>query len=188
VLDHLKAVVQTVTQRLQLLESGKPDEGKIGGSTYGFDIWPGHPCEQEVLNLLRFFPANQQLFSEPKLRDLGTLSADSAQRALLEGSLPRGAEPSSMPPSARRTPEPRITVSDGTGPRLARNFQVSMGTRKTRRGGARRRTAPEPSSMSHPPGHSPAASFQRQLGPSHAQLRVSMETRKSSRRRALGGR
>lgn len=55
VLDHLKAVVQTVCQRLQALELGKPDEGKIGGSTYGFDIWPGHPCEQEVLNLLRSF-------------------------------------------------------------------------------------------------------------------------------------
>lgn len=55
VLDHLQALVRTVSQRLQLLESGKPDEGMIGGSTYGFDIWPGHPCEQEVLNLLRSF-------------------------------------------------------------------------------------------------------------------------------------
>jgi len=55
VLDHLKAVVQTVCQRLQVLESGLADEGKIGGSTYGFDIWPGHPNEQEVMNLLRSF-------------------------------------------------------------------------------------------------------------------------------------
>lgn len=55
VLDHLKAVVQTICQRLQRLESGLPDEGQIGGSTYGFDIWPGHPCEAEVLGLLRSF-------------------------------------------------------------------------------------------------------------------------------------
>jgi hypothetical protein len=55
VLDHLKAVVQTICQRLQLLESAQPDEGKIGGSTYGFDIWPGHPHEAEVLGLLRSF-------------------------------------------------------------------------------------------------------------------------------------
>jgi protein-L-isoaspartate O-methyltransferase len=55
VLDHLKAVVQTVCQRLQLAESGTADAGTVGGSTYGFDIWPGHPHEQEVLGLLRSF-------------------------------------------------------------------------------------------------------------------------------------
>jgi DNA-binding MarR family transcriptional regulator len=55
VFDHLKAVVQTVCQRLQLAESGNADAGTVGGSTYGFDIWPGHPHEQEVLALLRAF-------------------------------------------------------------------------------------------------------------------------------------
>lgn len=55
VFDHLKSVVQTVCQRLQLLEAGTPDAGRVGGSTYGFDIWPGHPCEQEVMSLLRSF-------------------------------------------------------------------------------------------------------------------------------------
>ena len=47
--------LEQVCQRLQRLESGLPDEGKIGGSTYGFDIWPAHPCEAEVLGLLRSF-------------------------------------------------------------------------------------------------------------------------------------
>jgi len=55
VLDHLKAVVQTICQRLQIVEANAADEGKVGGSTYGFDIWPGHPCEREVLELLRSF-------------------------------------------------------------------------------------------------------------------------------------
>lgn len=55
VYDHLKAVVQTVTQRLQLSESGGVDNGSVGGSTYGFDVWPGHPFEQEVMQLLRSF-------------------------------------------------------------------------------------------------------------------------------------
>jgi hypothetical protein len=53
VFDHLKSVVQTICQRLQLLEAGSTDDGKVGGSTYGFDVWPGHPCEQEVMDLLR---------------------------------------------------------------------------------------------------------------------------------------
>jgi hypothetical protein len=53
VFDHLKAVVQTVCQRLQLAELSTPNAGHVGGSTYGFDIWPGHPNEQEVVDLLR---------------------------------------------------------------------------------------------------------------------------------------
>jgi len=55
VFDHLKAVVQTISQRLQLSESGAVNDGSVGGSTYGFDIWPGHPHEQEVVGLLRSF-------------------------------------------------------------------------------------------------------------------------------------
>jgi hypothetical protein len=55
VYDHLKAVFHTISQRLQLSESGRTDDGSVGGSTYGFDVWPGHPFEQEVLGLLRSF-------------------------------------------------------------------------------------------------------------------------------------
>jgi hypothetical protein len=29
----------------------------VGGSTYGFDVWPGHPNEKEVLELLGSFRA-----------------------------------------------------------------------------------------------------------------------------------
>jgi hypothetical protein len=55
VYDHVKAVVQTISQRLQRLDVGASDDGGVGGSTYGFDIWPGHPFEQDVMQLLRSF-------------------------------------------------------------------------------------------------------------------------------------
>lgn len=44
VFDHLQALVQTVCQRLR--QSAPSD--LVGGSTYNFDIWPGHPLEDEV--------------------------------------------------------------------------------------------------------------------------------------------
>ncbi len=44
VFDHLQALVQTVCQRLR---QSAPSE-LVGGSTYNFDIWPGHPLESEV--------------------------------------------------------------------------------------------------------------------------------------------
>jgi hypothetical protein len=50
VFDHLKAVVQTICQRLQLADSGASNPA-VGGSTYGFDVWPGHPLHAEVLGL-----------------------------------------------------------------------------------------------------------------------------------------
>jgi hypothetical protein len=50
VFDHLKAVFQTICQRLQLADAGAANPA-VGGSTYGFDVWPGHPLEAEVMNL-----------------------------------------------------------------------------------------------------------------------------------------
>ena len=52
-LDHLQAVVRTLCQRLQLAERGATGDGSVGGSTYGFDVWPGHPLGREVMNVLR---------------------------------------------------------------------------------------------------------------------------------------
>jgi len=57
VFDHLQAVVQTVCQRLRRASSSADSDGSaplsasptpIGGSTYSYDIWPGHPLEDEV--------------------------------------------------------------------------------------------------------------------------------------------
>lgn len=52
VFDHVQAVVQTICQRLQAAASA--DAGaNVGGSTYSFDVWPGHPLEQNVKAQLR---------------------------------------------------------------------------------------------------------------------------------------
>ncbi|HEX6245670.1 MAG TPA: hypothetical protein VFZ61_32320 [Polyangiales bacterium] len=48
VFDHFQAVVQTICQRLRTGSAEDPDAKAIGGSTYSFDLWPGHPLEQEV--------------------------------------------------------------------------------------------------------------------------------------------
>lgn len=48
VFDHVQAVVQTVCQRLQQASFGSDGKDSVGGSTYSFDVWPGHPLEREV--------------------------------------------------------------------------------------------------------------------------------------------
>ncbi len=45
VFDHVQAVVQTICQRLQKAAEGPQD---VGGSTYSFDVWSGHPLEATV--------------------------------------------------------------------------------------------------------------------------------------------
>jgi len=48
VFDHIQAVVQTICQRLRSTSLDAADAHTIGGSTYSFDLWPGHPLEEEV--------------------------------------------------------------------------------------------------------------------------------------------
>jgi hypothetical protein len=48
VFDHLQAVVQTICQRLGGNTLDAADAQIVGGSTYSFDLWPGHPLEAEV--------------------------------------------------------------------------------------------------------------------------------------------
>jgi hypothetical protein len=62
VFDHLQAVVQTICQKLGQAPSASPE---VGGSTYTFDIWPGHPLEQEVSSQL---PALRARLSELRQR------------------------------------------------------------------------------------------------------------------------
>jgi hypothetical protein len=52
VFDHFQAMVQTVCQRLRLASFGSERAEAVGGSTYTFDIWPGHPLEAEVVGQL----------------------------------------------------------------------------------------------------------------------------------------
>ncbi|HEY6727624.1 MAG TPA: hypothetical protein VI197_26495 [Polyangiaceae bacterium] len=55
VFDHVQAVVQTICQRLQQNSLAASDADVVGGSTYSFDIWPGHPLEAEVKSQLNDF-------------------------------------------------------------------------------------------------------------------------------------
>jgi hypothetical protein len=48
VFDHVQALVQTICQRLQQAALEAEPTPSVGGSTFTFDVWPGHPLEQAV--------------------------------------------------------------------------------------------------------------------------------------------
>jgi hypothetical protein len=50
--DHYQAMVTAFCTKLRRGRTSAAAGDQIGGSTYHFDIWPGHPLEQEVLGLL----------------------------------------------------------------------------------------------------------------------------------------
>jgi hypothetical protein len=52
VFDHYQAVVTAISTKLRLGASAAASEN-VGGSTYSYFVWPGHPLEQEVFGLLR---------------------------------------------------------------------------------------------------------------------------------------
>jgi hypothetical protein len=55
ILDHYHAVVRTIVAKLRKAPGTSALDDCIGGSTYGFEVWPGHPLEGEVLGALRQF-------------------------------------------------------------------------------------------------------------------------------------
>lgn len=52
VFDHYQAMVGALCAKLDLGTRGAQRDDVIGGSTYGFEVWPGHPCYEEVRGLL----------------------------------------------------------------------------------------------------------------------------------------
>lgn len=50
--DHYQALVTAMCTKLRRGTRHAAADESIGGSTYHFDIWPGHPLEAEVLGLL----------------------------------------------------------------------------------------------------------------------------------------
>jgi hypothetical protein len=54
VLDHFSALVQTVIRKLAVDQRAKRHD-ELGGSTYHFELWRGHPFESEVLGELGRF-------------------------------------------------------------------------------------------------------------------------------------
>jgi hypothetical protein len=57
VLDHVQAVVQTISQRLQLGPVVPKGSESVGGSTFRFDVWEDHPLAGEVRASLSRFRA-----------------------------------------------------------------------------------------------------------------------------------
>jgi hypothetical protein len=48
VFDHYQALVNTITCRLRAARTAPSLGDRVGGSTYTFEVWPGHPLEQEA--------------------------------------------------------------------------------------------------------------------------------------------
>jgi hypothetical protein len=64
VLDHFQALVQTIVQRLQAGSRSASLDDMVGGSTYAFDVWPGHPLADEVRGVLRRFREQHSMLRE----------------------------------------------------------------------------------------------------------------------------
>ncbi len=54
-LDHYQAMVGALCAKLDAGTRGAQSKDVIGGSTYGFEVWPGHPQYEEVRGLLSQF-------------------------------------------------------------------------------------------------------------------------------------
>lgn len=53
VFDHYQALVTALVTKLRLGKRNAALADQIGGSTFVFDLWDGHPLEQEIRGLLR---------------------------------------------------------------------------------------------------------------------------------------
>jgi hypothetical protein len=51
-LDHYRAMVAAMCAKLRNGRTRSLPDDQIGGSTYSFHVWPGHPLEQRALSLL----------------------------------------------------------------------------------------------------------------------------------------
>lgn len=63
VLDHFTALVRTIGAKLRREPSARPTD-EIGGSTYHYVLWRGHPMEDEVLGELSRFRKRQSALRE----------------------------------------------------------------------------------------------------------------------------
>jgi hypothetical protein len=62
VFDHYHALVKTICCRLNPDPELPLPAAAVGGSTYTFDVWPGHPCYDEASGLLeRYRKAHSEL-------------------------------------------------------------------------------------------------------------------------------
>jgi hypothetical protein len=57
IFDHYRAMVQTICQRLASAQ-GSSAAQRAGGSTFTFDVWPGHPLAEDAYGTLTRFARN----------------------------------------------------------------------------------------------------------------------------------
>jgi hypothetical protein len=55
VFDHYQAMVTALSTKVRMRSTSAQAGDWVGGSTYGFDVWPEHPMRDEVLEQLRRF-------------------------------------------------------------------------------------------------------------------------------------
>jgi hypothetical protein len=53
IFDHYQALVTALVTKLRLGKRSAALSDQVGGSTFVFDLWDGHPLEQEIRGLLR---------------------------------------------------------------------------------------------------------------------------------------
>jgi hypothetical protein len=63
VFDHFHAVVRTICTKLRRSAASSSSD-EVGGSTYSYEIWKGHPLEGEVKGTLRKFRLAQSALRE----------------------------------------------------------------------------------------------------------------------------
>ena len=56
VYDHFHALVRTICSKVA---GSAKDQELVGGSTYSFAVWPGHPYEEQALGTLKRFRTEQ---------------------------------------------------------------------------------------------------------------------------------
>src|SRR6185295_15994812 len=62
VYDHFHAVVKTIVCKLRQDAAGARGDDRIGGSTYTFEVWDGHPLAERVYEqLARYRAATTEL-------------------------------------------------------------------------------------------------------------------------------
>ena len=50
--DHYQAMVSAICNKVRRGSTRSREGESTGGSTYGYDIWPGHPFHDEVVGML----------------------------------------------------------------------------------------------------------------------------------------
>jgi hypothetical protein len=53
IIDHHRALVNAIAAKVKAGARGSSATDEVGGTTLTFDLWPGHPHEREVRDLLR---------------------------------------------------------------------------------------------------------------------------------------